>query len=130
MKLLMKMSNGYLIPSSSDSVENYEKLKEGQEYNVEVKRARNPQFHRLCFSLIKAMYDNQERFDNFEAFRTELKILCGHYEEYITAKGEIVYIPKSWAFSEMDDLQFHEAFERIKDIATKRFGYEFVQGYL
>jgi hypothetical protein len=125
-KLLVRYDGTHLIPSSRDSVEAWEKLRSGQEYRLEIKQARNPQFHRLAFGLIQAMYHSQERFENFEDFRRELKILTGHYDEYITVKGETVYIPKSWAFSQMDEIEFHEVYERIKDIAVKRFGTEFV----
>jgi len=126
-KLLCRYDGTHLIPSSKDSVESWQKLKSGQEYRLEIKQARNPRFHRLAFGLIHGMFENQERFENFEDFRRELKIMTGHYDEHITAKGETVYIPKSWEFAQMDELQFHEVYERIKRIAVKRFGVEFVQ---
>lgn len=126
MKFLARHDGTYLIPSSEDSVREYEKLRAGQEYQVEIKQARNPRFHRLAFGLIHAMYENQETFENFEDFRRELKILTGHYDEYITKRGETVYIPKSWSFSQMDETEFHEVYERISAIAVKRFGYDFV----
>lgn len=125
MNFLCRYDGTHFIPSSSDSAENWDKLTTG-EYTVEVRRARNPRFHRLAFGVIKAMFDNQERFENFADFRRELKILTGHYEEYITAKGQVVFIPKSWAFAHMDDLEFHEVYEKILDVARQRFGEGFV----
>ena len=128
MKMLCRYDGTHLIPSSEDSVESWEKLKSG-EYSVEVKRARNPQFHRLAFAVIKAMYDNQERIESFEDFRTELKILTKHYEEYINPNGVVVYIPKSWSFAHMDDIEFHEVYYRILNVAERRFGVDFVRHF-
>lgn len=126
MKLLCRYDGTHLIPSSEDSVESWEKLTKGHEYTVEVKRARNPRFHRLAFAVINAMFANQERFENFEDFRRELKILTGHYEEYLLANGKTVYEPKSWAFEHMDDIEFHDVYRRILAVARKRFGDHFV----
>lgn len=125
MKLQMKYSGTYLIPNSDDSVENYEKLKTGQIYSVELKQARNPKFHRLGFALVKAMFDNQERFTNFEDFRRELKIMTGCYEEYTRYNGETVLIPQSWSWADMDDIQFHEIHNKLLTIAAKRYGDHF-----
>jgi len=128
-KFIARFDGTHFIPSSADSVEAWEKLHRGAEYTVEVKQARNPRFHRLAFALIKAMYESQERFTNMEAFRTELKLQCGSYDHYVRHTGEIVYMPHSWSFADMDDIEFHEIYEKLLDIASARFGAGFVAGF-
>lgn len=125
MKLLCRF-DATLIPSSEDSVESWEKLRRGDEYTVEVKRARNPKFHRLAFGMIRAMFDNQERFENFNDFRRELNLLIDHYEEFISADGRVFYEAKSWSFADMDDLEFREVYKKVREIALARFGARFV----
>jgi len=128
MKLSMKYGGTYLLPSDAASVEAYETLKRG-EYIVEIKEERNPRFHRLAFALIKAMFDNQERFTNFEDFRRELKIMTGSYEDYIRHNGDVVLIPKSWSFAVMDDIEFHEIYNKLLTIAERRYGSAFVNQF-
>ena len=129
MKLLMRHDGTYLIPSSEDSAENYEKLKRGQEYTVEVKEARNPKFHRLAFALIGAMFESQEQYDDPEIFRRQLKKMCGSYDEWIDDKGKVWFIEHSWSWADMDDIAFHEIYNKLLAIATKRFGDEFADRF-
>ena len=128
MKILMRFDGTYLIPGSEQDAEKYDKLQKG-EYIVEVKKARNPAFHRKAFALINAMYENQERFDTMEDFRCELKIMTGSYKDYIRQSGEVVYIPKSWSFADMDEIEFGELYGKLLSIAAKRFGDEFADSF-
>jgi len=58
---------------------------------------------------LRDTFDNQEKFDTSEDLRTWLKIRVGHYIEYITPEGEVVYAPKSMDFERMGQVEF-EAF--------------------
>lgn len=128
MKLCLHWDGHRFHPASEDDVDECAKLQVG-EYIVDAKKERNPQFHKLAFALINDMFRNQERFENFEDFRRELKILTGHYDEYIRPDGKVVYVPKSWEFARCDDVEFHEIFNKLLSIAAKRFGDDFVQRY-
>ena len=130
MRLLMKHDGTYLCPSSADSVEKYEKLRRGQEYTVEIKQARNPAFHRKAFALLNAMFENQSRIENIEDFRLELKLICKHVREYVRPNGEIVYIPKSWSFADLDEIEFEALYSKLLSVAAKRFGDEFIEGFV
>jgi len=123
MKMLMRHDGTYLIPSSAESVEAYEKLKEG-EYTVEVRKARNPGHHRKGFKLLHLAFENQEKYDTFEHFVTEIKLQCGWYEEHVTLGGKTIYQPKSLSFADMDQTEFEEFYNKALRVLTKYFGYD------
>ena len=120
----MRHDGTYLIPSSQDSVENYEKLKEGQEYKVEVRKARNPGHHRKAFSLINRIFHNQDVYTNETDLLVELKLQCGWYDEHITTKGKVIYLPKSMDFSSMDQTEFEGFYTKLVTVAFERWGIE------
>jgi hypothetical protein len=130
MKLLCRYDGTHLIPSSADSVEAWEKLKNGQEYLVETKKARNPGHHRKAMKLLTDVFHSQEKYKNFDDLLIEFKLCTGWYKEHITMKGEVVYTPKSISFSQMDQTTFEEFYSRAIDVAINRFGYEAAVEYV
>lgn len=84
----------------------------GEIVSTDIKKARNLRFHRLFFALLQAVVANQERHSNVEDLLVELKLKVGHYQEHVTAKGEMVYVPKSISFDRMDELEFREFFRK------------------
>lgn len=128
MKMQMMFSNGHLSPSSESSAEDYKKLREGNEYSVELKKARNPKFHRKAFKLIKVMFDNQEQYDDMRSYRRMLKVKTGSVETYFVGEQMIMEL-KSWDFASMDDLEFERLYKRILDVAMEQYGYDMVAGF-
>ena len=127
MKFSANFTGTYLLPTSN--LDEYEAMPRG-ECIVDVRFDRNPRFHRLAFSLMHSMFENQERFTNFEDFRRELKLLTGSYDEHVSARGETVYIPKSWDWSSMGDEEFHQIYNKLLSIAAKRYGDNFVEQFV
>ena len=129
MKLVCRYDGTHLIPSSTDSVEEWEKLRQGYEYKVEVKRARNPQFHRKAMALLQQVFDNQDKYENFEDLLVEFKLRTGWYKEHLTTKGNVIYVPKSIAFANMDEDTFAKFYSRAIDVAIKHFGCEWAEEF-
>ena len=113
-----------LLPSSAGSEEEYAKLKTGDEYSVEIKKARNPQHHRKMFSLLNLAFHNQEKYDTFEDFFIEVKLKAGHYQEHVTTKGKIIYVPKSVDFSSMDQTEFDPFYSKVITVVMESFGFD------
>lgn len=105
-------------------------LERGQ-YMLEVKKDRNPRFHKLAFALIGAMFDNQEQYTDREAFRRQLKLMTNSVKDdpLIQQDGSLVYEFKSWEWSEMDQNEFKEIYNKLLVIAEKRFGPAFVNQF-
>ena len=122
MKLLVVNTPRGLVPFGDDDYEAKKKLKVGQTYTVEVRVARNVDFHRKYFALIAYAWEflNEQEvraFKTREGFRKSVEIAAGHYEpQYNIATGEFDHVPKSISFGSMDDAEFSDLYGRVKDV--------------
>ena len=81
------------------------KLKEGDIFEIEIKKKRNYEFHKKYFALVNLCFDNQEVFETLDEMRFYLTMKSGFYKTFETEKGKM-YMPKSISFSEMDNIEF------------------------
>lgn len=128
MKLLVVNTPRGLVPLGDDDYEEKKKLKLGQTYSVEIKVARNVDFHRKYFALIAYAWEflnEQEtaRFKSKDNFRKYLEMAAGHCDIiYHPRLQEFVEIPKSISFGSMDNTAFSELYERVKDVIFSIIG--------
>ncbi len=113
-----------LVPSGHHDATEFEKLKFNNEYKIDARKARNPEHHRKAFALINLIFDSQEKYRSVEDLLTELKLRTGWYREHVRMNGEMVYIPKSISFADMDQTQFETFYDRVADIAVQDYGLE------
>lgn len=99
---------GVLIPYGDDSINYVAGLKFGEVVKISVTKPRNGKHHRLGMLILRGVFNNQDRYSNFEKFLDEVKILTGHVETRITSGGFVYCLPKSIAFENMDELEFRE----------------------
>lgn len=120
MKLYMLRTAGGLKPADPEAEAYVSRLKYNDLVQVEIRRPRNPQFHRKFFALLNLAFQNQERFDNFEHFREEVQMLCGSYEiRYHLHSGEKWFAPKSIAFHAMDEAEFEKLYDKAVGVILK-----------
>lgn len=86
----------------------FEKLKIGDEVEVEVKKTRNIRFHRKFFMMLKIVFDNQDVFEDVDFMREELTKAAGYYDAYKNHKGTMCYRAKSISFGSMDQDTFDD----------------------
>lgn len=110
------------MPASAHDAEEFEKLRITSEYKCDLRKARNPDHHRKGFALIKLIFDSQEKYTTIEDVLTELKLLTGWYRHHVRSNGEIVYLPKSISFADMDQTEFEEFYDRAIDVAINQYG--------
>ena len=128
MKLLIINTPRGLVPLGDDDYEEKKKLKLGQTYSVEVKVARNVDFHRKYFALIAYAWEflNEQETATFKSkdnFRKYLEISAGHCDVIFHPRlQEFVEIPKSISFGSMDNTAFSELYERVKDVIFSIIG--------
>lgn len=117
-----------LIPLEDDDYEEKKKLKLGQTYSVEIKVARNLDFHRKYFALVAYAWEflnEQEtaKFKSKENFRKYLEMAAGHCDIiYHPRLQEFVEVPKSISFGSIDNTAFSELYERVKDVIFSIIG--------
>ena len=128
MRFLVVNTPRGLIPFGDDDYEEKHKLKIGQTYSVEVKVARNVDFHRKYFALISYAWEflNEQEtatFKSKDTFRKYLEISAGHCEViYHPRLQEFVEIPKSISFGKMDNTAFDGLYRRVKDVIFSIIG--------
>ena len=111
-----------------DDYDEKRKLKLGVVYKAKITQARNVDFHRKYFKLIRCAWEcqNEKTIDffhnNFDSFRKTVEISAGICERvYSIARKEWLDIPKSIAFDKMDNIEFEELYERVKDVLFSIF---------
>ncbi|WP_228534903.1 DUF1367 family protein [Noviherbaspirillum malthae] len=98
----------------------------GEIFSIETWTPRNGRFHRLHMKIETSVFASQERIQNFEQFRTWLKIGAGFVDWMAGPKGGVVPVPRSISYKKCDEdtmRRFH-----ADAIAFLRSGY--AQKYL
>lgn len=84
------------------------RLEPGEMVEIRTHRERIGWYHRKHMVLEVQVFEAQERFEQFKAFRDWLKIGAGHCEWVPGPKGAVVPIPKSIAYSELGQDEMEE----------------------
>ena len=117
---LIKRFKWFELYSEQDE-EAIKRIPDGEVFKVKIHRSRNPDQHRRYFAMLKFVLDNNDKYTNITDLLTEIKIKVGHYEEYITKHGELVYVPKSIDFDSMDEDEFMRFFSLSIDVIIGNF---------
>lgn len=89
------------------------KLEPGEIITITTHKARSGPFHRRHMAMEQAVYEGQERFDNFErGFRDWLKVGAGYCEWHPGPKGGVFPVPKSISYSDMEEGEMREFHEK------------------
>lgn len=122
MKLNLLCTSRGLIPCYDEDYDEKKKLKNGEQYVADIKLVRNVSFHRLFFALVNTSWEYlPERlvnhFKNKENFRKYLIGAAGFTQPYFHPHlKEWLEIPKSISFESMDEAEFRDLYERVKDV--------------
>ena len=88
------------------------RLEPGEMVVAEMVFPRSGPYHRRHMAIEAAVFDAQERFEEFEQFRVWLKVGAGWVDWCAGPKGGVVPIPKSISYAKADQEEFtryHEA---------------------
>lgn len=128
MKLMVINTPRGLVPCGDDDYDEKRKLKIGQAYTVEIRVARNVDFHRKYFALIAYAWEflneaETAAFRTKEGFRKSIEITAGSYEPiYDLETQSFVHVPKSISFGSMDNAEFLALYNRVKDVIFSIIG--------
>jgi hypothetical protein len=84
------------------------KLEPGEMIEIKTNQARLGWYHRKHMALEQALFESQERFDNFEAMRTWLKVGSGFVDWYPGPKGGVIPVPKSISYAKLEQLEMEK----------------------
>ena len=122
MKLLLQNTAVGLVPLYDSDFDEKRKLKVGQVYQADIKVVRNILFHRKMWAMLNTAWAllperTQNGFRSLEGSRAYLLVSAGYYDPYYSPRlREFVEIPKSMSFASMDEAEFSECYDRIKDV--------------
>ena len=121
MKLFLKKNiNGTLEGVFEKDRLVIEKWPVDYEVEIETKRPRNYQFHKLFFAgLLPYIFANQNRFDNMEHMRKWITVSTGYCKTLITPDGKVVYDADSISFAKMDEISFDKFYNDVIDFCLK-----------
>ncbi|HEX7041603.1 MAG TPA: DUF1367 family protein [Trueperaceae bacterium] len=105
---LLKTEGGDIIGWGPNDQAYLAKLGPGECLECDTRKARNPAHHRRFFALLQAAFAGQNKYQRIGDLLIELKLRAGWYDEYVTAEGKLVYVPKSISWARMDQETFEE----------------------
>jgi len=111
-----------LVPLYNSDLEEKKKLKLDEIYEVEIKVARNYQFHKKFMALCKLGCANSKNVEMpFDVYRKYVTCKAGFFKAYHTPKGVFVEA-ESIAFNNMDEVKFAEVYSKVLDIVIADIG--------
>ena len=123
MKIYIKNTVHGLYPLYPEDHEKKAKLKIGESYLVEIKKARNIDFHRKYFALINCAWEYQSEkrqgfFKNDKTnFRKTIEVSSGYCDTIFNLKlRSWIDIPKSVSFDKMDEYAFGKLYESVRNV--------------
>jgi hypothetical protein len=117
----VKTSEGALLPVG-EPVKSYERLGAGETIVLDVKRQRNPKFHRLAMSWLMSVFENQDHFQTFDQMRYTLTCMAGYIKHQEVRGNKVIVIPKSINFESMDDDEFNQWQQDIDTVLREKYG--------
>ena len=130
MKLnFIKDQGGVLIPADDMVLDKMAKFKNGEVYSVDIKRTRNPAFHRKAFAFFGFCFEywcaNQaglgelDEHKQSEVFRNNLTVFAGYYDEFFAIDGSVRVEAKSLSFGSMEQAEFEACYSALINAAIK-----------
>ncbi len=120
---MIKAAGGAFVPLDDTTAEALKKFRNGEQYEIEIKEARNPQFHRKVFAFFKFCFDHWaadktewQYFDErtqFDVFRKNLTVLAGFKDVSYTIDGRVRVEAKSLAFANMTQDEFERCYQAL-----------------
>ena len=126
---MIKSSGGAFVPLDDMQAEALKKFRNGEQYEIEIKLSRNPQFHRKVFAFFKFCFEHwsadktewqfQDEQAQFDTFRKNLTVLAGYFDKTYTIKGDVRIEPKSLAYGNMEQSEFERCYNSLINAAMK-----------
>jgi hypothetical protein len=78
-------------------------MEPGEMVEIRTHKERSGPFHRRHMALEQRVFEAQEKFDQFEAFRTWLKVGSGFVDWHPGPKGGVIPVPRSISYARLED---------------------------
>jgi uncharacterized protein DUF1367 len=87
-------------------------MENGECFKLEFSVPRNIEHHKKFFALVSLIAETSDVYDNRDKALTAIKIVAGHCDFVPHPEsGELIPVPRSISFANMDQLEFDEFYE-------------------
>lgn len=111
-----------LSPSDQFAEEALRELPEGKEVHVTWRRVRNVSHHRFFFAMLRKVCEATGKWNDEEDLLDAIKLATGHTHKIMTLNGEMLVLPKSISFANMDESAFTRFKERAMYVIAEATG--------
>ncbi|HDR1206079.1 TPA: DUF1367 family protein [Pasteurella multocida] len=126
---MIKAAGGTFVASDEMYLLELQSFKNGEIYEVEIKRPRNPAFHRKVFAFFKFCFEHWSAENTeleflseakqFDTFRKNLTVLAGFREVTYTIDGRVRVEAQSLSFGNMKQDEFEQCYKALINAALK-----------
>ncbi|MFC1186425.1 DUF1367 family protein [Pasteurella multocida] len=126
---MIKAAGGTFVASDEMYLPELQSFKNGEIYEVEIKRPRNPAFHRKVFAFFKFCFEHWSAENTeleflseakqFDTFRKNLTVLAGFREVTYTIDGRVRVEAQSLSFGNMKQDEFEQCYKALINAALK-----------
>lgn len=96
------------------------KIALGATVGVEYRQPRNGPMHKRYWALMQMILNNSEQYGSVEQVSDHVKCLSGHCTVVCSQKtGEALLVPKSISFSNMDQAEFEDFWDRVVKVIVE-----------
>lgn len=129
-RIMLRVGKGAMVPADKFSTDRLRErgYKIGDLVSADIRKARNPKFHRMVHVLGKLLVENLESFEGLDAHRAlkrlqwEGNIACDEMQVNMPNIGMVsVRIPGSLSFENMDEGEFQEVYKRFCETVRKTY---------
>ncbi len=113
--------NNTLVPADFHADEFMEKIGDGKQVLVTLRKARNVQHHKLLWAMLRKVVDNSDQWASEAVLLDELKLATGLAEVRVNLlTGKPYAVPGSISFAAMDQTKFSAWFDQAVHLLATR----------
>lgn len=99
------------------------RLEPGEMVEIRTHKDRIGWYHRKHMALEQTVFEHQEKFEEFESFRTWLKVGAGYVDWHPGPKGGVIPVPRSLSYARLEQGEMEQVHEEmVKFLRTEHAG--------
>jgi len=111
-----------LFPIGDDAETAIKRLKEGEELVLDIKRSRNPKFHRYAMAMFSRLHEMSDEEAGFSPWRRWLLIQAGYCSTTGFSDGSVHVDADSMSWDTMYEDQFQECWKDLHATFCRIYG--------
>ena len=99
------------------------RLEPGEMVEIRTHKDRIGWYHRKHMALEQCVFEHQEKFEEFESFRTWLKVGSGYVDWHPGPKGGVIPVPRSLSYAKLEQGEMEQVHEEmVRFLRTEHAG--------